>query len=561
MKAERAGRALALSLLALIPLQRLALALVQPDLLHDLDAGELKHMDLALGGLPAGPDLIERLRLFVAGPENIHHGGYPVVSLLYLAASRLFEPTLFLLRLIPIAATSLAALCMAMLVHRRAGMRAAWVSLALFVGAPPLLLKWTTVSRGGHLEGILLPILVALLLDRALRGDARRWLLAGLVAGFSIYFSYLAAPAVLLLSLGAVVERSLTGPKEAALGAAALLGGALLGFAPWLIGLVALDLPYFDAPIHQTSNPSEATEVLRRSVGGTLTALRDGLPHNLWPWAIHSSSEAAYLSQTPDVLVYEPVATTWALRGLVAGAMLAGLAWALQQRSPLLVALALLPAAHHLFVLRTANTVGWPDVPHRYFVIVFPALAATAGLGAAWKRLGPVVAGTVLLVAGVGVLSQAAWWGPPQWGQFSEWNAASLRQAGLGQVRVPEGERVAALASRGGEQGGEWQRGVALVYPAISDYYLLFREAPDARPYRAHLFSEPDPLSQDDLQRRAVVMGALAATQVRADGDAALLRRWLCSWRPAPEHAAAVAEAWAEAGVACDPWSDDRFGR
>ena len=544
---------MALGLLALIPLQRLYLALCHPDLLHDLDAGELKHMDLALFGLPPAEDLLERLRLFLSGPENIHHGGYPVVSALYFAASRIFDHSLFLLRLIPIAATSLAALCMAMLVHRRAGMRAAWVSVALFVGAPPLLLKWTTVSRGGHLEGIVFPMLVALLLDRALRGGAGRWLLAGIAGGFSVYFSYLAAAAVAVLSLGALAERSLTGRRAAAIGAAALAVGALVGFAPWLMGLLVLDLPYFESVIHQTSNPNEAAEVYSRSLSGTASALRDGLAHNLWPWAVKHSPEAAYLSQTPDILVFEPTAATWALRGTVMAAMLAGLGWAARQRSPLLVALALLPAIHHVFVLRTANTVGWPDVPHRYFVIVFPAIAAAAGMGAAWTRLGPLVAAGALAVATLGVVSQATWWGAPAWGQFDDWNAGDFRTAGLGQVRVDEGAGVTSLLAGGGEASGERQRGIALVYPAMSDYYLLFRDAPDERPYPAHLFAEPDPLCQNEAQRSAVVMGALAGTRARAGGDDVLLRRWLCSWEPASEHAAAVAEAWATAGVSCAP--------
>jgi hypothetical protein len=550
MTAERTGRALAFALLAAIPLQRLFLALCQPDLLHDLDMGELKHLDLALYGLPGGEGFADRWRTFVGGPENIHHGGFPAVSGLTWAMSRVFDVSLFLLRLIPIAATTLAALCMALLLHRRAGVRAAWVGLALFVGAPPLLLKWTTTSRGGHLEGILFPMLVALLLDRALRGGWGRWLAAGIVGGFSVYFTYLAAPAVVLLSVGALVERGLCDRKAAAVGAGALIVGGLIGFAPWLFGLLVLDLPYLEASIHQTSNPNEAVEVYARTLGGTVAALRDGLAHNLWPWAVHSSTEAAYRSATPDILVFQPTAATWALRGLVTAAILSGVGWAAHRRSPLLVALCLLPAAHHLFVLRTANTVGYPDIPHRYLVLVFPAIAAAAGLGASWKRAGPAVAAGVVCVAAAGLISQSAFWGPPRWDQFESWPVASFREAGLGQVRV--GEDVAPLLDQTGETANEYRRGVALIYPAISDYYLLFREEPDERPYPDQLFRESDPLSQNDAQRAAVVQGALAATRARAT-DAGDLTRWLCSWQPHPEHAAPVAAAWADAGVSCAP--------
>ncbi len=147
----RAERGLALALIAIIVLQRLWLALAHPDLLHDLDAGELKHLDLALFGLPGGEDFADRWRRFAGGPENIHHGGFPVVSVIYWALSRVFEPTLFLLRLVPIAATTLAALCMALALHRRAGLTSAWVALALFAAAPPLFLKcqaWASRSSG-----------------------------------------------------------------------------------------------------------------------------------------------------------------------------------------------------------------------------------------------------------------------------------------------------------------------------------------------------------------------------------------------------------------------------
>ena len=548
---DRHHRALALCLLALIPLQRLALALAWPDLLHDLDAGELKHMDLALFGLPGGESLIDRLRAWLSGPENIHHGGYPVVSLLFLAASRVLEPSLFLLRLLPIAATSLAALFMAQLVHRRVGPRAAWVALALFVGAPPLFLKWTTTSRGGHLEGIVFPLLMALLLDRALRGGVWRWLGAGLLGGFAVYFTYLAVPAVLLLSLGALIERAGCDRRAAARAAGALLLGGVVGFSPWWLGLLVLDLPYFDASIHQTSNPAEAAQVHARTLWDALAAMRQGLAHNLWPWAVNHSPEAAYASSTPDLLVYTPTATTWALRGAVAAAVLAGLVASVRQRSPFLVALCLLPAAHHLFVLRTANTVGYPDVPHRYFVLVFPAICAAAALGSDLPRVGRAVAAIAVIVCGVGLWSQSAWWGAPQWGQFDGWDAAALRQAGLGQVRADEGAQVADLLEATGPTANEQQRGVAMIYPAMADYYLLFRERPNERPYPSHLFREPDPLSQDDAQRRAVVQGALDATRARAGRDPEQLQRWLCSWEPSVEYAVIVAEARAEAGVAC----------
>ena len=77
-------RWLAIGLLTLLLLERLGLIFGQPDLLHDLDAAELKHTDLALLGLPGGATLKDRLFTFLSGPENIHHGGLKVLELLSL---------------------------------------------------------------------------------------------------------------------------------------------------------------------------------------------------------------------------------------------------------------------------------------------------------------------------------------------------------------------------------------------------------------------------------------------------------------------------------------------
>ena len=540
MATHPAIRLLLPALLALIPLQRILLALAQPDLLHDLDAGELKHLDLALFGLPAGDGLADQLHRWLAAPENVHHGGYPVVALLFAALAKVAGPSLFLLRLIPIAATTLAAGLVARLVQRRAGSLAATVTLLLFAGGPALFLKWTSLSRGGHLEGIVLPVAFAVLLDRALRGSARRWLVAGIVGGFSVYFTYLAAPAVVLLSLGALAEKRDDRLRPAAL----LLLGGLLGFLPWIAGLLLLDMPYLDASVHMTSNPEEAAEVQARTLLTTAQNLLASLDHNLWPWGVTRSPEAAYGSITPDILVFEPSQFTVVARALVSFAVLAGLARAATLRSPLLVALCLLPAVHHAFVLRFANTVGYPDIPHRYLVIAFPAIAAAAGLGCSFntgflRHPARLLAAALATLALAGLVANARWLGPPRMEQFSSWDAGAFRQAGVGQVRVDEGAQVLAMLRSDDAWIDDLRRGVGLVYPGMADYYLLFRDDPDARPYPDGLFREPDPLSNVDEQRRALVRGALAATAARA-ADHEAFDELVCSWRPHPEFYAAM---------------------
>jgi len=554
---DRRARWVLLGLLAAVPAVRLLLVLAVPDLVHDLDPGELKHMDLAVFGLPPAETRLKSVRIWLSGPENVHHGGFPVVSGLWLGLHRLFGAGITGLRLLPIAATTVAAAAMASVLARRWGARSAAVALALMVGAPPLFLKWSVTSRGGHLEGIAFPMVLAWALFATLRRPTLgRWLACGILGGFSVYFSYLAAPSVGVLCLGALLATRFGGEDNEPGGTAKALGGLLVGgfvgFLPWIVGLTLFDLPYFDQSIHQTANPDEAAEVVSRGVSGTLRALVASLPHNLWPWGVTASTEAAYASQTPDILVFEPAVMTWASRAIVGGSVALGAGLAVWRRAPLTAAVCLLPAAHHLFVLRMANTVGWPDVPHRYFVIVFPAVAAAAGIAVALAgdRWGRGLAGVLAVVALAGLISVVPWLGPPH-PHHGDWDAARYRASGMGQVRVEDGPKLnAVLDSLPRERIDDSRRGVGMIYPAISDYFLLFRTEGDRREPRG-IFSQEDPLANDDEARRAVVQGALAAAEARATHEAQL-HDWICSWDPNPDYRPVLqAELTGRPGITC----------
>ena len=179
-RSVRGYKAAALLLLALFLADRLLLIFGQPDLLHDLDPGELKHMQLALGGLPNQGDWFDAVKNWVSGPENIHHGGFPTVSVLFVLLSKVFGETLQTLRLIPISAAVAAAALIAIWLRRRGGDIPALLALALLLGAPLLFLKWTCVARGGHTEAVLFAPLLLVLFDRALRSvGPTAWLLAG----------------------------------------------------------------------------------------------------------------------------------------------------------------------------------------------------------------------------------------------------------------------------------------------------------------------------------------------------------------------------------------------
>lgn len=558
---ERRVRLVVLGLLLFLLLERILLALSHPDLIHDLDPGEIRHLDLAISGLPDGPSFADRLFTWLSGTENIHHGGFPLLSIAFLLFSKLFGQSLFLLRLLgPILATVLAAGCVARVLLRRLGGSASILMLALFAGAPPLLFKWTCTARGGHLEAILFPALMLLLLDYAITNkDRRLWLLAGLAGGLSVYVTYLALPAVLVLSAGALAESY--SEEGRGIRVSSLAAGGLLGFMPWILGLVVLDLPYFESTIHSSANPDEAIEVQTRSL---LSALSNGfaaLPHNLWPWTIVQADAAAYSASEPDILDYTPGLREWGSRLVINLAALTGIVMAARKRSFLLAAFLLLPALHHLFVVRTANQPGWPLIPHRYLVLVFPAVVAGAAYGATsllhdtrkgMSRCGAVLAGALLVISLLGVKSHLAWLSPPSLQPSIDYRADLYRKANIGQVRLSDAAGVARLADPKDPtwQQEQWQ-GLARVYPPIADYYLLFRQNPQQRPYPGGLFAEQ--LSQggeqapiEAEQLKVQVRTALAATRLRAGDDKNQRDGWICSWRPSSDFMAAVRTVLAE---------------
>ena len=564
----RRAHLVALGVLGFLLAERVLLALAHPDLIHDLDPGELRHLDLAISGLPDGPSLAERLYTWLSGTENIHHGGFPLLSVAFLLASQIFGHSLLVLRLLgPILATVVAAGCVAKVLMRRLGPSASLLMLALFAGAPPLLLKWTCTARGGHLEAIALPALMLLLLDYAVTNkDRRLWLLAGLTGGLSVYVTYLAVPAVLVLSAGALLEahrgQRATGAlleTHRGLGLPSTLGslalGGVVGFSPWILGLLVLDLPYLEATIHSSANPNEANEVHGRTMLSTLSMGLSALPHNLWPWTITQANAAAYLAAEPDILDYSPGLREWASRAVINLAALAGIIFALRKKAFLIAAFLLLPALHHLFVLRAANQPGWPLIPHRYLVLVFPAVVAGAAYGAACMlhdarkglaRLGAVLGAALLLIAVAGVNSHLPWLEFPSLKGNTEYRADLYRKANIGQVRLSEAAAIAKLAD---PEDSTWLQerwqGLARVYRPIADYYLLFREDPNQRPYPSQMFS--DQLSQggeqapiEAEQLRVQVRTALAATVLRAGADEQQRDRWICSWQPSVDFEAAV---------------------
>jgi len=332
--------------------------------------------------------------------------------------------------------------------------------------------------------------------------------------------------------------------------------GALIGFSPWLLGWLVLDLPYLDATIHASARPDEASEVLGRGLVDLARGTVSGLPHNLWAWTIGTAQAPAYLAEVPDQLDYTPTVVEWTARAVVNLAVVLGVAAGLRRRSPLLIGICLLPAAHYLFVMRLANQGGWPEVPHRYLVIAFPAVVIAACLGvselrsAHARRAGEA---TLIAVAMAALTVTVPWMGLPAPGL----DIVALRDNALGRIHADEAGEMADLLARLDAADPEHQqasrRGVGLVYSPIADYFLLFR-GDRSRPYPAALFSNEDPLSDTPRRRAATVNGALEATVLRARSPAER-DALLCSWRPRAEYAQAVAAGLAARNIriACRP--------
>jgi hypothetical protein len=559
------------------------LLLAHPDLLHDLDAGELKLTELAAAGLPQGETLRARLAAWRSPAADVHLGGGAVVSLLFLLLSAVFGKTILVLRAIPVAAWTGAAALLALWAARRTGRLATLLTLALLLGAPPIALKWSCVARGSHTEAVIFPVLLVLLLDRALSGTGRprAWFGAGAVAGFGTWFSYAVAPGAAWLLAGAGLQAwrqgrgsgaSARGAVRSVFGRAVLpcAAGGVLGFSPWILSLLWLRVPYFSTAIHQSGRRIEGAAIRSRGLLDTLEAALSALPRNLWPWTVTEAKAAAYASPTPDHLDFAPSGEEWLARGFVCLLVLLGIAAAARRRDLLLLAWTLLPALHYLAVVRLSYTTGWPLVPHRYLLIALPAVASAAALGAADLMRGPrdarsrtrravglLLAASILLFAAFGIRRHFQWLDAPSLAPSRDWDAVRLHARGLGQVRVGEGAALLSGLDALGETKHQKDRaaaGARRVFGDIADYHLLFRRETDrARPEPRGLFSRPKGSDEPEDARRAEVRGALLAARIRAHGDGALLAAWACTWGSDPGWTEAVRTVLEEElpGLAC----------
>ena len=175
--------------------------------------------------------------------QDYHHapnvGGSVVVGLLAAPFVALFGPSIVAVRLVPILFHALTVALVFLVLERTYGRRAAWVGgLFMAVAAPGYALVSVT-AWGTHHEGNALSMACVLLAlgagaatspNERVRGIVRAFFL-GLVAGFSVYFGYMAVLALATLFAFALLHDKLVFLR---LRFWACVCGAALGFIPWL---------------------------------------------------------------------------------------------------------------------------------------------------------------------------------------------------------------------------------------------------------------------------------------------------------------------------------------
>lgn len=117
-------------------------------------------------------------------------GGSLVTAALAVPSFLLFGPTLWALKLVPIATHLVALALLFLILDQFASRRAAWIGGLLFALTPPGYTLISTVAWGSHLESNALAMLCTwLFLDMHVdeRGRARRRAVFGIAAGFSVW--------------------------------------------------------------------------------------------------------------------------------------------------------------------------------------------------------------------------------------------------------------------------------------------------------------------------------------------------------------------------------------
>lgn len=160
-------------------------------------------------------------------------GGHIAVGLLAVPLYALAGDGYLTLKLVPLLLGVGTLLVLFPLLERVAGRRAAWIGSALFVLAPPTLLKYSLLAKGNHFEGLFFQLLAYALFVRAQSSERRGAVLAaaGAVAGFAC-FMYIGS--LVLLAGVALAHLALAGVRRSLADLRFAVPGFALGVAPLL---------------------------------------------------------------------------------------------------------------------------------------------------------------------------------------------------------------------------------------------------------------------------------------------------------------------------------------
>ncbi len=146
---------------------------------------------------------------------------------------KIFGPTLFAIKMVPLFFSFLTLLMIYIFVRRHFGGRAAFCSALLFVFAPPGVVQFSLVGLAAHSEAVFFGIVIVACFFEFFREYSRKWLIIfGLVSGFSTWFFYAQA----ITALSCLVFLGLTNRWRLARSMPLFLLSFLAGFSPWIIG-------------------------------------------------------------------------------------------------------------------------------------------------------------------------------------------------------------------------------------------------------------------------------------------------------------------------------------
>ena len=194
-----------------------------------------KGMDEELWRGTSAMELIEGPLLpFFDHQVNDFSGGSLVVALIDVPLFLLLGPTLAVMRLATIPFHLLGVVALFLLLDRWVGRRAAWAGGLLLALPPPGYAIVSATAWGTHMEGIALGLLLTgvwLEFQAARPRSSQAAFLLGSIAGFAVYFGYVAVVLIAALALVEVARERMRVFDQTLIARAA---GFALGFAPWI---------------------------------------------------------------------------------------------------------------------------------------------------------------------------------------------------------------------------------------------------------------------------------------------------------------------------------------